>query len=54
MMRSNVVLPQPDGPRRQTNSPWLTARLTSRSAAKLPKCLETPSTAKASALRADW
>src|SRR5215208_6575846 len=48
MMRSSVVLPQPDGPRRQTNSPWLTARLTSRRATKLPKCFETPSTASAS------
>jgi len=45
MMRSSVVLPQPDGPSRQTNSPWPTERLTSRSATKLPKCLETPSTA---------
>src|SRR6185295_18502100 len=47
MMRSRVVLPQPDGPSKQTNSPWATDRLTSRRATKLPKCLETPSTARA-------
>src|SRR5262245_61702798 len=44
MMRSSVVLPQPEGPSRQTNSPWATDRLTSRSAEKPPKSLETPST----------
>src|SRR5262245_19472548 len=52
MMRSSVVLPQPDGPSRQTNSPCATDRLTSRSAEKPPKFLETPSTLSAEALRA--
>src|SRR5687768_2441571 len=51
MMRSSVVLPQPEGPSRQTNSPWATDRLTSRRATKAPKCLETPSTLSAASLR---
>src|SRR5688500_14592137 len=50
MMRSSVVLPQPEGPRRQTNSPWATASVTSRKATKAPKCLETPSTLSAASL----
>src|SRR5436190_18518668 len=37
--RSSVVLPQPDGPRKQTNSPASMARLTSSSATTLPKRL---------------
>src|ERR1019366_8833033 len=37
IMRSAVVLPQPDGPTRQTNSPWATSRFTeSRESAALP------------------
>src|SRR5262245_34065713 len=44
---SSVVLPQPEGPSRQTNSPWATERLTSPSATKGPKCLATPSTLSA-------
>src|SRR6266850_272936 len=39
MMRSSVVLPQPEGPRKQTNSPLRTPRLTSFSATKSPKRL---------------
>src|ERR1035437_9837726 len=41
IMRSAVVLPQPDGPTRQTNSPWATSRLTesSESAALPAYCL---------------
>src|ERR1035438_5564717 len=31
IMRSAVVLPQPDGPTRQMNSPWATSRLTASS-----------------------
>src|SRR6187402_1424622 len=38
-MRSNVVLPQPEGPRKQMSSPWCTPRLTSCSATKLPNSL---------------
>src|SRR5687768_18541640 len=37
MMRSNVVLPEPDGPSRATSSPESTRKLTSRSATKSPK-----------------
>ena len=36
MQRSNVVLPQPEGPSRVTNSPALTARETSSSAVTVP------------------
>ena len=36
MARSNVVLPQPDGPRKQTNSPSAISRLISPSAVKSP------------------
>src|SRR5512139_1175614 len=39
MMRSNVVLPEPEGPSRATNSPLGTCRLTSRSAANVPNVL---------------
>src|SRR5688500_12697976 len=35
-MRSSVVLPQPEGPRKQISSPWCTPRLTSCSATTLP------------------
>src|SRR5688500_19002455 len=48
MIRSSVVLPQPEGPSRQTNSPCATERLTPRSATKAPKCFSTPSTLSAS------
>src|SRR5437868_6527932 len=37
IIRSVVVLPQPDGPSRQTTSPAATLRSTSRTARKLPK-----------------
>ncbi len=37
MARRSVVLPQPEGPRKQTNSPSLTSSDTSRRAWKLPK-----------------
>src|SRR5579884_1763230 len=36
-MRSNVVLPQPDGPRIAANSPSATVRLTPSSAVTIPK-----------------
>jgi hypothetical protein len=36
MIRSIVVLPQPDGPRNVTNSPSATLRSTSRSATLSP------------------
>ena len=39
MIRSRVVLPEPDGPSRATNSPVATVRLTSRKAAKPPNVL---------------
>ena len=38
-MRSSVVLPQPEGPRKQMSSPGCTARLTPFSATKLPNSL---------------
>src|SRR5688572_26394336 len=41
MMRSSVVLPQPEGPSRATSSPDSTSRLTLRSAWKSPNCLLT-------------
>src|SRR5687767_4238645 len=41
MMRSKVVLPQPEGPRKQTNSPRWMPRLISDSAVKPPNCLRT-------------
>ncbi|MNT35914.1 hypothetical protein D3C72_1719640 [compost metagenome] len=37
--RSRVVLPQPEGPRKQTNSPCSMAREISLRAWKAPKCL---------------
>src|SRR5690606_6846076 len=37
--RKSVVLPQPDGPRKQTNEPCSTSRLTLLSAATAPKLL---------------
>src|SRR6187402_2027577 len=40
-IRSNVVLPQPDGPSNAKNSPSSMARSTLSTAAKLPKRLET-------------
>ena len=36
--RSSVVLPQPDGPRKQTNSPGKISREMSFSAANAPNC----------------
>ena len=44
MMRSNVVLPQPEGPSSDTNSPRLTAMLSSLSTVAAPKRFETRST----------
>jgi hypothetical protein len=46
MARSSVVLPQPEGPRKDTNSPAATARLTRCSAWKVPKLFETCSTVR--------
>src|SRR5918994_2832309 len=42
MMRSNVDLPQPDGPTKTTNSPSSTDRLMSRRISVAPKDLATP------------
>src|SRR5437868_1515404 len=39
MMRSSVVLPQPEGPRKHTSSPRFTSRLTPLSATKAPNSL---------------
>ena len=39
MIRSSVVLPDPDGPNRATNSPVATLRLTSFSAVNAPNVL---------------
>ena len=39
MIRSSVVLPEPDGPSSATNSPVATLRLTSRSAVNAPNVL---------------
>ena len=41
IMRSNVVLPQPDGPSSTKNSPAMMSRLTLSTAVTLPKRLET-------------
>src|SRR6516165_7457796 len=41
-MRNVVVLPQPEGPKRQTTSPAETERLKSLTAVNAPKCLVTP------------
>ena len=41
IMRSSVVLPQPDGPSRHTNVPCGTASVTSSTAVKSPKRLVT-------------
>src|SRR6478736_6987812 len=41
IMRSVVVLPQPEGPRRQTTSPASTFRSASFTAVKAPNCLVT-------------
>ena len=38
-MRSVVVLPQPDGPRKETNSPRSAESMKSSTAAKAPNCL---------------
>src|SRR5450432_3606847 len=43
IMRSRVVLPQPDGPRRVKNSPCSTVRLTLSTARTVPKERVTPS-----------
>ena len=42
IIRSVVVLPQPDGPRNDTNSPFSTARLKSMTAATSPNSFCTP------------
>ena len=46
MQRSSVVLPQPEGPRKQMNSPSATLKLTSVRARKPPKSLLTPSSCR--------
>ena len=42
IIRNVVVLPQPLGPSRETNSPWPMDRLTSCTAGVLPKLLPRP------------
>ena len=42
MMRNVVVLPHPEGPKRQTTSPAETLRLTFLTAVNPPKCFVTP------------
>jgi ABC-type Fe3+/spermidine/putrescine transport system ATPase subunit len=42
----SVVLPQPEGPRKQTNWPCGTPRLMSRRALNAPKSLRTPSSSR--------
>ena len=42
MMRSNVVLPQPEGPTKTQNSPSFTSRLMSWRISTVPKDLEMP------------
>ena len=49
MMRSSVVLPQPDGPTKQTSSPRSIVRSTDCSATKLPKALWMPCSYRAAA-----
>ncbi len=44
MIRNNVVLPHPEGPRREKNSPFLMSILTSSRALKAPYALDTFST----------
>ena len=44
MMRSSVVLPQPEGPSSETNSPRLTAMLSSLRTVALPKRFDTRAT----------
>ena len=41
MRRRDVVLPQPDGPRKEWNEPRFSAKLTSSTALTSPKCLTT-------------
>src|SRR5215208_4989544 len=40
IMRSVVVFPQPEGPRKETNSPFSTSRLKSCTAYESPNCFE--------------
>src|SRR6266487_1909159 len=42
IIRSVVVLPQPDGPRNETNSPRSASRLKSSTAIVAPNCFWTP------------
>ena len=42
IIRSSVVLPEPDGPRNTTNSPDSISRLTSRITSTEPNRFETP------------
>jgi hypothetical protein len=43
IIRRRVVLPHPEGPRREKNSPFFIARFMSFKTVKSPKDLETPS-----------
>src|SRR5476651_194821 len=45
-MRNKVVLPQPEGPSRETNSPWPTPRSTPSSTVAAPKDLVAPETSR--------
>src|SRR5438309_8986032 len=46
MMRSSVVLPHPDGPRKHSSSPGWTSRLTPFSAANSPNSLRIPESSR--------
>src|SRR5207247_11256009 len=46
MMRSSVVLPHPDGPRKHSSSPGWTSRLTPFSAANSPHSLRIPESSR--------
>src|SRR4029077_16623686 len=52
MQLISVVLPEPLGPIRPKRSPGAMAMLTSDSAVKPPKCLDTPCTLRSGALTA--
>jgi hypothetical protein len=52
IMRRMVVLPQPDGPRNEKNSPGLMWTVTWSTALKVPKSAQTPSRSTPALIRA--
>ncbi len=48
MMRNSVVLPQPEGPNSEKNSPFAIESVTRSTASASPKCFETLSTRRKS------